>query len=105
MSGNPGNKISSWSTTPPDRGSFPLDHFGDCTEQMKKYLNCLKIVRNDNAPNCRLLAKDYLECRMQHELMDRVSWDRLGLPDDKATNNSADSNTATATASTSTSKK
>ncbi|CDK28158.1 unnamed protein product [Kuraishia capsulata CBS 1993] len=82
MSANPGNKLNAWKPTPPDRGSFPLDHFGDCTEQMKKYLACLKIVRNENAPNCRLLAKGYLECRMQNELMDRVKWSELGLPDD-----------------------
>ncbi|KAH3665974.1 hypothetical protein OGAPHI_004163 [Ogataea philodendri] len=81
MSANPGNRTQLWNPTPPDRGSFPLDHYGDCKDQMQKYLKCMKLVRNENAPNCRLLAKDYLECRMQHDLMDRVPWNELGLPE------------------------
>ncbi|ODV94390.1 hypothetical protein PACTADRAFT_51232 [Pachysolen tannophilus NRRL Y-2460] len=83
MSGNPGNKLSAWRPNPPERGSFPLDHFGDCTAEMEKYLNCLKIVKNENAPNCRILAKNYLNCRMENNLMDKVSWKELGLPEDK----------------------
>ncbi|KAG7879834.1 hypothetical protein KL905_001327 [Ogataea polymorpha] len=82
MSANPGNRLQKWNPTPPDRGAFPLDHYGDCKEHMQKYLNCMKLVRNENAPNCRLLAKEYLACRMEHELMDRVEWKDLGLPDD-----------------------
>lgn len=76
------DRLSSLRPTPPQRGSFPLDHFGDCTEQMEKYMKCLKLVKNDNAPNCRLLAKDYLDCRMHHDLMDKAEWKDLGLPDD-----------------------
>lgn len=83
MSANPGNRLGALKPTPPERGSFPLDHFGDCTEKMNEYMKCLKLVRNDNAPNCRLLAKNYLDCRMDHELMERVPWKDLGLPDDK----------------------
>lgn len=45
-------------------------------------MKCLKLVKNDNAPNCRLLAKDYLDCRMHHDLMDKAEWKDLGLPDD-----------------------
>ncbi|KAI0463852.1 hypothetical protein LJB42_002859 [Komagataella kurtzmanii] len=82
MSANPGNKLSSWNPTPPQRGAFPLDHFGDCTEPMKKYMECLKLVKNDNAPNCRQLAKKYLDCRMNNELMDRVPWEDLGFNDE-----------------------
>lgn len=85
MSGNPGSKLTAWSPTPPERGSFPLDHYGECTDFMVEYLKCMKIVKNDNAPNCRTLAKNYLNCRMDHELMDRVSWDKLGLPTDLET--------------------
>ncbi|GME97516.1 unnamed protein product [Ambrosiozyma monospora] len=87
MSANPGNQLSPWNPTPPQRGSFPLDHFGDCTEYMQNYLKCLKLVRNENAPNCRLLAKSYLKCRMDNELMDKVEWDELGLPEDPKTEN------------------
>lgn len=83
MSANPGNSIKVLKPTPPERGSFPLDHFGDCTDQMQKYMKCLKLVGNENAPNCRLLAKSYLKCRMDNDLMDKVEWEDLGLPDDK----------------------
>ncbi|ODQ79249.1 hypothetical protein BABINDRAFT_64078 [Babjeviella inositovora NRRL Y-12698] len=71
----------SWTPTPPERGSFPLDHDGECTAAMKKYLKCMKLVKNDNSHNCRLLAKDYLECRMNNQLMDRAPWNELGLPE------------------------
>ncbi len=82
MSSAAGAGLGPLRPTPPQRGSFPLDHFGDCTEQMKKYMKCLKLVHNDNAPNCRLLAKEYLDCRMKHDLMDKTEWKNLGLPDD-----------------------
>jgi cytochrome c oxidase assembly protein subunit 19 len=83
MSANPGNSLKALRTTPPERGSFPLDHFGDCKDEMTKYMKCLKLVGNENAPNCRLLAKSYLRCRMDNELMDRVDWRDLGLPTDE----------------------
>ncbi|CAB4253061.1 similar to Saccharomyces cerevisiae YLL018C-A COX19 Protein required for cytochrome c oxidase assembly, located in the cytosol and mitochondrial intermembrane space [Maudiozyma barnettii] len=82
MSGNPGNSLRALSPTPPERGSFPLDHDNECVTQMQKYLNCMKLVGNENAPNCRLLAKEYLRCRMDHKLMDRDDWNHLGLPRD-----------------------
>ncbi len=96
MSSAAGTGLGPLRPTPPQRGSFPLDHFGDCTEQMKKYMKCLKLVHNDNAPNCRLLAKDYLDCRMKHDLMDKTEWKNLGLPDDskgtKGQNKSSEDN-------------
>lgn len=70
-----------WNPTPPERGSFPLDHFGECKDQMEKYLKCLKLVKGDNAPNCRVLAKNYLGCRMNNQLMDQSDWLLLGLPE------------------------
>lgn len=39
----------------------------------------MKFTENKNAPNCRILAKDYLKCRMDHQLMDESDWDSLGL--------------------------
>lgn len=83
MSANPGNSIKALRPSPPERGSFPLDHFGDCTDAMTKYMKCLKLVNNENAPNCRLLAKNYLKCRMDNELMDKADWRDLGLPTDE----------------------
>lgn len=49
---------------------------------MKDYLRCLKLVEGTNAHGCRLLAKSYLKCRMDHGLMDQEEWRNLGLPED-----------------------
>ncbi|OCB91176.1 hypothetical protein A7U60_g1584 [Sanghuangporus baumii] len=65
-------------STPPDRGAFPLDHYGECKEQMKAYLACLKKNAATSTP-CRTLNKDYLECRMSKGLMQRDDWHSLGL--------------------------
>ena len=48
---------------PPEKGSFPLDHDGECTVPMQIYLECMKKARNDNS-RCREESKHYLECRM-----------------------------------------
>ncbi|CAK7892765.1 cytochrome c oxidase assembly protein Cox19p [[Candida] anglica] len=77
--GAPGNVFSKWTPTPPERGSFPLDHDGECKSFMDKYLRCMKFTDNQNAPNCRALARDYLRCRMDNQLMDESTWDTLGL--------------------------
>lgn len=63
-----------------------MDHDGECTDFMTKYLKCMKFTENKNAPNCRILAKEYLKCRMEHQLMEQSEWDTLGLvnlPGDK----------------------
>lgn len=49
---------------PPEKGSFPLDHDGECTQPMLLYLDCMKKARNDNS-KCREESKGYLECRME----------------------------------------
>lgn len=46
---------------------------------MTDYLKCMKFTENKNAPNCRILAKKYLKCRMDNQLMDSSDWDSLGL--------------------------
>lgn len=74
-----GGNFKSWTPTPPERGSFPLDHYGDCKDQMMEYLKCMKFTENKNAPNCRILAKKYLQCRMDNQLMEKSDWDSLGL--------------------------
>lgn len=57
--------ISSFSFFRPERGSFPLDHEGECKSFMVKYLACLKQSRGMNDDDCRNLSKQYLDCRMQ----------------------------------------
>ncbi|KAI0803033.1 hypothetical protein BC629DRAFT_1243812, partial [Irpex lacteus] len=76
--GRPPSISTGFTPTPPDRGSFPLDHFAECREYMKSYLDCLKKNANNSTP-CRHLNKEYLECRMQRGLMDRDDWKNLGL--------------------------
>ena len=68
--------------TPPDKGSFPLDHEGLCKQLMVKYMVCLSHNSNKNA-ECRIEAKDYLECRMQHNLMAKEDWSKLGFTEEE----------------------
>lgn len=64
----------------PDKGSFPLDHDGECKKFYLKYMLCLNQT-NFDASKCRPESKDYLECRMQKGLMDKESWSKLGYSD------------------------
>ncbi|KAI8869565.1 hypothetical protein GQ42DRAFT_156097 [Ramicandelaber brevisporus] len=66
--------------TPPERGSFPLDHEGDCRDAMMRYMSCLKDNRSRSGA-CRLLSKEYLECRMENNLMAKDDFKNLGLGD------------------------
>lgn len=64
--------------TPPDKGSFPLDHENLCKIQMVKYMSCLRNNRDDNSL-CREYAKEYLQCRMDNNLMAKEEWKHLGF--------------------------
>ncbi|CAI7782685.1 unnamed protein product [Closterium sp. NIES-54] len=48
---------------PPEKGVFPLDHFGECKEVMREYMECLK-QHGNQSDKCRDIAKKYLQCRM-----------------------------------------
>lgn len=72
---NPGKKV--FQTKPPDKGSFPLDHDGECKEFMIKYMKCLRQNENNNS-KCRGDSKRYLECRMDRELMAQEDFELLG---------------------------
>uniref|UniRef100_A0A0G4HPB5 Cytochrome c oxidase assembly protein COX19 n=1 Tax=Chromera velia CCMP2878 TaxID=1169474 RepID=A0A0G4HPB5_9ALVE len=67
---------------PPDRGAFPLDHFGECAEFQKKYMRCLKENKYDNM-SCRYLSKQYLQCRMENNLMAHSTLENLGFKPDE----------------------
>ncbi|PWN36723.1 uncharacterized protein FA14DRAFT_128959, partial [Meira miltonrushii] len=69
---------SSFSVTPPDRGSFPLDHDGECTKVMKEYMTCMRQNKMDNG-KCRHLSKSYLQCRMENGLMEKDEMSNLGF--------------------------
>ncbi|XP_052133033.1 cytochrome c oxidase assembly protein COX19 [Frankliniella occidentalis] len=66
--------------TPPEKGSFPLDHEGVCKDLMKKYMTCLSVNKQDNT-QCREEIKTYLDCRMKNNLMATEGWKSLGLDD------------------------
>ena len=66
--------------TPPDKGSFPLDHDGECKVFYLKYMVCLAENENTNS-KCRMSSKDYLNCRMEKGLMAKETWPRLGYSD------------------------
>ncbi|XP_046569702.1 cytochrome c oxidase assembly protein COX19-like isoform X1 [Haliotis rubra] len=66
---------------PPDKGSFPLDHEGECKDFMFKYMQCLRINKHSNS-QCRDESKDYLQCRMDRNLMTKESWEKLGYTTD-----------------------
>ena len=73
----------------PEKGVFPLDHFGECNEArpfcpprrlppltrgaqaMAQYMACLKEA-SYATEGCRQLSKRYLECRMSR----RGAWAR-----------------------------
>ncbi|KAF9229546.1 hypothetical protein BS17DRAFT_27121 [Gyrodon lividus] len=76
--GRPPSINVGFQTTPPDRGSFPLDHDGECKDQMMQYMDCLKKNSSTSTP-CRIFSKQYLECRMSKGLMERDDFKNLGL--------------------------
>eukprot|EP00427_Karlodinium_veneficum_P032590 CAMPEP_0169194718 /NCGR_PEP_ID=MMETSP1016-20121227/6840_1 /TAXON_ID=342587 /ORGANISM="Karlodinium micrum, Strain CCMP2283" /LENGTH=120 /DNA_ID=CAMNT_0009271229 /DNA_START=68 /DNA_END=427 /DNA_ORIENTATION=+ len=69
---------------PPDKGSFPIDHFGECTNLKSEYMKCLKENQFDNM-SCRYLSKQYLECRMDKDLMSKEPMHNLGFIGDEDT--------------------
>lgn len=68
--------------TPPDKGSFPLDHEGLCKKLMIKYMQCLRINDNQNSA-CREESQNYLGCRMDNNLMAKEDWAKLGFNEEK----------------------
>jgi len=66
--------------SPPEKGSFPLDHFHECKSIHWNYLKCLKENKNDSFA-CREVSKDYLQCRMEKNLMVKEDLGNLGFND------------------------
>ncbi|EFR03693.1 cytochrome c oxidase assembly protein COX19 [Nannizzia gypsea CBS 118893] len=77
--GSPGGRAVNIKPTPPERGSFPLDHDGECKSIIAGYLKCLKSASGVNDEACRRLAKSYLSCRMEKNLMAPDEFKNLGL--------------------------
>lgn len=68
------------SAKPPDLGSFPLDHYRECKNEIEKYYSCLK-VNEYVTPMCRDQVRDYLNCRMERGLMKKTDVSSFGLPE------------------------
>ncbi|CAG8452364.1 4415_t:CDS:2 [Acaulospora colombiana] len=97
--GRPPDNVS-FAPSPPERGSFPLDHDGECKHLMQEYLQCLKKNFGNNG-NCRNLSKAYLKCRMEKSiylmvtvikyrgLMAQDEMRNLGFQDDDNENDSS----------------
>ncbi|GAB4817910.1 hypothetical protein N2152v2_004956 [Parachlorella kessleri] len=63
---------------PPEKGVFPLDHFGECTTVKDEYLKCLADSKGD-ADACREVTKRYLR-----NLMAPQSLEELGFKEGEA---------------------
>ncbi|VFV32212.1 cytochrome c oxidase assembly [Lynx pardinus] len=53
---------------------------GECKSFKEKFMKCLRDNRFENAL-CRSESKDYLECRMERQLMAQEPLEKLGFGD------------------------
>ncbi|NXL31405.1 COX19 protein, partial [Glaucidium brasilianum] len=58
----------SFKPRPPDKGAFPLDHFGECSAFKERFMECLRDSGYESGA-CRLRAMAYLECRMERRVV------------------------------------
>ncbi|KAM7039130.1 PREDICTED: cytochrome c oxidase assembly protein COX19 [Sturnus vulgaris] len=70
----------SFTPRPPDKGAFPLDHFGECSAFKERFMECLRHSGYESAA-CRQSAMAYLECRMDRQLMANEPLEKLGFKD------------------------
>ncbi|KAL2353933.1 CHCH domain-containing protein [Cryomyces antarcticus] len=104
--GSPGGRQPAGKPTPPERGSFPLDHggggggVGECKAIMTQYLRCLRLHRGTNDNECRIISKEYLQCRMEHNLMAPDEMKNLGYAEGQIASTSSASTAPTATQTT-----
>ncbi|NWX39754.1 COX19 protein, partial [Steatornis caripensis] len=74
----------SFTPRPPDKGAFPLDHFGECSAFKERFMECLRGSGYDSGA-CRQRAMAYLECRMERrrrgQLMANEPLEKLGFKD------------------------
>ncbi|XP_053936416.1 uncharacterized protein LOC104066006 isoform X2 [Cuculus canorus] len=70
----------SFKPRPPDKGAFPLDHFGECSAFKERFMECLRHSGYESGA-CRPSAMAYLECRMERQLMANEPLEKLGFKD------------------------
>ena len=77
MSGPSQTKGRSVSSAP-EKGSFPIDHFQECSDIIEKYLTCIN--KHELMPKrCQKIQLEYLNCRMENGLMKKESMEDLGF--------------------------
>lgn len=81
---NPAAQSNGHRKSAPALGSFPLDRKGCCKQIASAYLKCLQRAQRDPERSCRLLAKQYLQCRMDSALMHPEPLENLGFPSSEA---------------------
>ena len=67
-----------------------MKSLGECKGHMMQYMTCLKENGSDHS-QCRVLAKEYLQCRMESDLMTKEDWRKLGYKDIEQNNNNNNS--------------
>ncbi|XP_033124454.1 cytochrome c oxidase assembly protein COX19-like [Anneissia japonica] len=92
------NFQKSFKSRPPDKGSFPLDHEGECKDFKIRFMDCMQ-RSGQQSSECRLESKAYLECRMERDLMTREPLSKLGFADLVDKNASASKTTESGKAS------
>lgn len=70
------------SPKPPAKGSFPLDHLGECKLFAESYERCLR-EHGKIVGSCREAMRKYLQCRMDAGLMAKEEWSKLGLDSER----------------------
>ncbi|XP_031462526.1 cytochrome c oxidase assembly protein COX19 [Phasianus colchicus] len=70
----------SFKPRPPDKGAFPLDHFGECSAFKERFMQCLRDSGFESGA-CRERAMAYLQCRMDRQLMANEPLEKLGFKD------------------------
>lgn len=65
---------------PPIQGVFPLDHEGECKGEMLEYMLCMSREKQDSS-KCRNQCKEYLNCRMNKNLMEKRDLKTFGFLD------------------------
>ncbi|MCJ1372226.1 Cytochrome c oxidase assembly protein cox19 [Loxospora ochrophaea] len=79
-------------STPLTLASIDLARYdlGECKPLIADYLRCLRRVKGTNDRECRMMAKEYLQCRMEHNLMAPDELKNLGFAEEDGVTSSND---------------
>ncbi|NWI65259.1 COX19 protein, partial [Todus mexicanus] len=66
----------SFKPRPPDKGAFPLDHFGECSAFKESFMQCLRDSGYESSA-CRQRAMAYLEQLMANEPLEKLGFKDL----------------------------